>query len=261
MRCARPQMRLGTAHLRSWHRAPAMGGDAHAGGLGADAAPHLRLTAWRLIQSYLPRRCRQVCEYTRCLGAAMSYSEDEDALPDLSADESSDDECQSDDDEPVTATKARGNKERVNYGKQDVKRSLLMLWAQYAFTRDAKQCCSPAKAASNAMAPREAPQALVKTVRAPCLSLSPGLSVAAHFHCACCASRCLPIARCGAPQVFEMCIVRMSTEPKTPGRSGGCGAARRCRRHRRRSRSRERPPSSVRPGCALGCSCAGFDAP
>ena len=238
-----------------------MGGDAHAGGLGADAAPHLRLTAWRLIQSYLPRRCRQVCEYTRCLGAAMSYSEDEDALPDLSADESSDDECQSDDDEPVTATKARGNKERVNYGEQDVKRSLLMLWAQYAFTRDAKQCCSPAKAASNAMAPREAPQALVKTVRAPCLSLSPGLSVAAHFHCACCASRCLPIARCGAPQVFEMCIVRMSPEPKTPGRSGGCGAARRCRRHRRRSRSRERPPSSVRPGCALGCSCAGFDAP
>ena len=49
--------------------------------------------------------------------------------------------------------------------------------------------------------------------------------VLGHLYCLCCASCCLPIARCCVPQIVETCIEWPSFEPKRLGRAGGRGAA------------------------------------
>jgi hypothetical protein len=46
-----------------------------------------------------------------------------------------------------------------------------------------------------------------------------------HLYCVCCASCCLPIARCCVPQIVETCIEWPSFEPKKLGRASGRDAA------------------------------------
>ena len=49
--------------------------------------------------------------------------------------------------------------------------------------------------------------------------------VLGHLYCVCCASCCLPIARCCVPQIVETCIEWPSFEPKKLGRASGRDAA------------------------------------